>query len=190
MIGALQAVKGNARRLGGSFAMWGGFFSVFDCSFAAIRGREDPFNSIASGFCTGAVLAIRGGAQAAFVSGAFGGVILAVIEGLNLAMTKYFAKLPAPEPVQIDAVVDPADQPWYIKWMMPAQPVQQEVDFSDPKELAAAPGARQAASPLEPQISRQRMWATAMNVVSGGAPWDLVRAHQIARGEREASRRA
>ena len=46
MVGALLAVQGNARRLGGSFAMWGGFFSVFDCSFSAIRGREDPYNSI------------------------------------------------------------------------------------------------------------------------------------------------
>ena len=27
------------------------------------------------------------------VSGAFGGVILAVIEGLNIAVTKYFAKV-------------------------------------------------------------------------------------------------
>ena len=32
-------------------------------------------------------------ARAAMISGAFGGVILAVIEGLNIAMTKYFAKV-------------------------------------------------------------------------------------------------
>ena len=39
--------------------MWGGMFSVCDCTLVAIRGKEDPFNSIASGFLTGGLLQIR-----------------------------------------------------------------------------------------------------------------------------------
>ena len=48
MAGAVEAVKANARRLGGSFAVWGGLFSTFDCCLIAIRNKEDPYNSIVS----------------------------------------------------------------------------------------------------------------------------------------------
>jgi hypothetical protein len=48
MAGAVEAVKANARRLGGSFAVWGGLFSTFDCCFLALRSKEDPYNSIVS----------------------------------------------------------------------------------------------------------------------------------------------
>jgi import inner membrane translocase subunit TIM17 len=44
----------------GNFAVWGGMFSTFDCALIGIRGKEDPFNAIASGFLTGGVLAARG----------------------------------------------------------------------------------------------------------------------------------
>jgi import inner membrane translocase subunit TIM17 len=44
----VEAVKANARRLGGSFAVWGGLFSTFDCCFLALRNKEDPYNSIVS----------------------------------------------------------------------------------------------------------------------------------------------
>ena len=46
LAGAVEAVKANARRLGGSFAVWGGLFSTFDCCLIAIRNKEDPYNSI------------------------------------------------------------------------------------------------------------------------------------------------
>jgi hypothetical protein len=48
MAGSIEAVKANARRLGGSFAVWGGLFSTFDCCLVAIRNKEDPYNSIVS----------------------------------------------------------------------------------------------------------------------------------------------
>ena len=57
---SLDAVKARAPITGGSFATWGALFAAFDCSFAAIRRKEDPWNSIASGATTGAVLAMRG----------------------------------------------------------------------------------------------------------------------------------
>ena len=40
--------------------MWGGMFSTFDCCLMAVRGKEDPWNSIGSGALTGAVLMTRG----------------------------------------------------------------------------------------------------------------------------------
>ena len=44
----------------GNFAVWGGMFSTFDCCLMAVRGKEDPWNSIGSGALPGAVLMIRG----------------------------------------------------------------------------------------------------------------------------------
>lgn len=48
------------RLFSGNFAVWGGMFSAFDCSFVALRQKEDPWNSIMSGALTGGCLAIRG----------------------------------------------------------------------------------------------------------------------------------
>lgn len=38
--------------------MWGLMFTTADCTFARIRGKEDPWNSIMSGFTTGFILAL------------------------------------------------------------------------------------------------------------------------------------
>lgn len=43
----------------GSFAVWGGLFSMIDCGLVKVRGKEDPWNSITSGAMTGAILAAR-----------------------------------------------------------------------------------------------------------------------------------
>ncbi|KAI1230848.1 hypothetical protein IHE44_0008280 [Lamprotornis superbus] len=57
--GSLTAIKTRAPQLGGSFAVWGGLFSMIDCSMVRMRGKEDPWNSITSGALTGAILAAR-----------------------------------------------------------------------------------------------------------------------------------
>lgn len=88
-IGAVDAVKVRAPALGGSFAVWGGLFSTFDCALQGIRRKEDPWNSIASGAMTGGVLASRSGIRAAGKSAAVGGVLLALIEGISIAITRY-----------------------------------------------------------------------------------------------------
>ena len=49
----------NAAITGGGFAMWGGMFSVCDCSIARYRQKEDSLNSILSGAITGGLLQIR-----------------------------------------------------------------------------------------------------------------------------------
>jgi len=88
---AFQAVQARAPILGGNFAVWGGLFSAFDCTFTAIRRKEDPYNSIMSGFFTGGVLAIRAGPKVAGKQAAIGGILLAMIEGLGVLLNKKFA---------------------------------------------------------------------------------------------------
>jgi hypothetical protein len=88
------AIKARAPVLGGNFAVWGGLFSVFDCSLAALRRKEDPWNAIASGALTGGVLAARAGRRAVVRNALLGGFVLALIEGLGIAFTNYFAQGP------------------------------------------------------------------------------------------------
>ncbi len=56
-----QAIRREAPRIGGSFAVWGGLFSTFDCTLVALRHKEDPWNSIAAGALTGGFLQLRTG---------------------------------------------------------------------------------------------------------------------------------
>ena len=59
----VQAIRREAPRIGGSFAVWGGLFSTFDCTLVALRHKEDPWNSIAAGALTGGFLQLRTGAH-------------------------------------------------------------------------------------------------------------------------------
>lgn len=87
--GALQTAKQRSPIVGGNFGVWGGLFSFFDCSLAYMRQQDDHINPIASGALTGGVLAARGGLRAATRSAIIGGVLLALIEGVNVLVTKY-----------------------------------------------------------------------------------------------------
>lgn len=78
--------------LGGNFAVWGATFSSFDCALIALRQKEDPWNSICSGALTGGVLAARGGPGAALRSAVVGGILLALIEGMGIALNRLFAE--------------------------------------------------------------------------------------------------
>ena len=59
--GALTAIRMRAPVLGGNFAVWGGLFSICDCSLTHLRGTEDAWNAILSGGITGGLLAARAG---------------------------------------------------------------------------------------------------------------------------------
>mmetsp|Transcript_12203 Transcript_12203/g.30623 ORF Transcript_12203/g.30623 Transcript_12203/m.30623 type:complete len:271 (+) Transcript_12203:236-1048(+) len=147
--GAVQAIQGNARRLGGSFAQWGGLFSMFDCTAAYLRGTEDPYNSIAAGFCTGATLAARGGANAALKSGIIGGILLGIMEGLNIALQKQMGAMAPPEPVVVEETAKPgatgvtdapaAEAPWWVKYLPQPPEEKPTVDFSSEEEMSKAP---------------------------------------------------
>ncbi len=109
MVGAFNAVSARAPILGGQFAVWGGLFACCDCSLTAIRKKEDPWNSIVSGAVTGGVLAARAGPRAMASSALFGGIILAMIEGMGIALSKWTA---APSPEQMGMMgADPTAPP-------------------------------------------------------------------------------
>jgi len=67
--------------------MWGGVFSSIDCLMIYYRQKDDPWNAVISGFITGGVLAIRGGASVAFKNALIGGFILMLIEGVTVVVT-------------------------------------------------------------------------------------------------------
>ncbi|EDV94779.1 GH17768 [Drosophila grimshawi] len=91
LIGGLAAVRARSGLVGGSFAVWGGTFSAIDCSLVYSRGKEDPWNSIVSGALTGGILAARGGVAGMLSSALVGGVLLALIEGAGIAISRYTA---------------------------------------------------------------------------------------------------
>ncbi|CBI27999.3 unnamed protein product, partial [Vitis vinifera] len=88
VIGGSQAVRMNAPRVGGSFAVWGGLFSAFDCTMVYVRQKEDPWNSIIAGAATGGFLQMRQGLAASTRSAIFGGVLLGLIEGAGIMLNK------------------------------------------------------------------------------------------------------
>eukprot|EP00730_Choanoeca_flexa_P000481 TRINITY_DN10214_c0_g2_i2.p2 TRINITY_DN10214_c0_g2~~TRINITY_DN10214_c0_g2_i2.p2 ORF type:complete len:174 (+),score=20.29 TRINITY_DN10214_c0_g2_i2:75-596(+) len=93
----INAVKYRAPTVGGNFAVWGALFSTFDCSLVAIRQKEDPWNAIASGFLTSGLLSIRFGGKTAFKAALGGGFILAMIEGVTIALNRYQTDLAKPQ---------------------------------------------------------------------------------------------
>ncbi|KAF4351293.1 mitochondrial import inner membrane translocase subunit TIM17-2 [Cannabis sativa] len=101
LVGGSQAVRMNAPRVGGSFAVWGGLFSAFDCTMVYVRQKEDPWNSIIAGAATGGFLQMRQGFRAASRSAAFGGVLLALIEGAGIMLNKVLSQQ-QPMPIIID----------------------------------------------------------------------------------------
>lgn len=88
LAGGAQAVRMNAPRVGGSFAVWGGLFSAFDCTMVYVRQKEDPWNSIIAGAATGGFLSMRQGPASAGRAAIFGGVLLALIEGAGIMLNR------------------------------------------------------------------------------------------------------
>ncbi|XP_033618051.1 mitochondrial import inner membrane translocase subunit Tim17-A isoform X2 [Fukomys damarensis] len=81
---------------------------MIDCSMVQVRGKEDPWNSITSGALTGAILAARNGPVAMVGSAAMGGILLALIEGAGILLTR-FASSQFPNGPQF--VEDPSQLP-------------------------------------------------------------------------------
>ncbi|KAM0822168.1 hypothetical protein ACQ4PT_071674 [Festuca glaucescens] len=82
----MQALRMNAPRIGGAFAVWGGLFSVFNCTAVFVRQKEDPWNSVIAGAATHGSLYLRRGLGAAARSAVFGGSLLALIEGVGIVL--------------------------------------------------------------------------------------------------------
>lgn len=101
--GSWSLIRTRAPVIGGSFAVWGGTFSTVDCTLVHIRKKEDPWNSIMSGAFTGGVLAIRNGRGAMITGAVVGAVLLGLIEGFGILLTRWSA--PNYQPIS------PMDQP-------------------------------------------------------------------------------
>ena len=69
------------------------------------------WNSIASGFLAGGTLAIRSGPGPALRSAMFGGVILGVIEGIQLVMMSFFTESVKPVAPVLEAAPPPPGMP-------------------------------------------------------------------------------
>jgi import inner membrane translocase subunit TIM17 len=95
LAGGGTAVRMNAPRVGGRFAIWGCLFSTFDCAMVYARGREDPWNSIAAGAAAGGLLSLRRGLLATATSAVGGGAFLALIEGAGIAIQRLWVDSPA-----------------------------------------------------------------------------------------------
>jgi len=106
--GGIAAVKTRAPVLGGNFAVWGGMFSTFDCTLSWYRKKEDPWNSIMSGALTGGVLMARAGPGAMLQSAVVGGVLLGLIEGVGVLITRLTAGQFDP---QMEMPQDPSAMP-------------------------------------------------------------------------------
>jgi len=109
--------RARAPILGGSFAIWGTLFSCCDCTLAYVRRKEDPWNAILAGATTGGILAARAGVKAMGKNALVGGVILACIEGLNIAISRVL--MPRFEKQQLEAgipidLLDPPQDPLRI----------------------------------------------------------------------------
>ena len=96
LAGGATSARMLAPRLGGSFAVWGGLFSTFDCAMVYARQKEDPWNSIVAGAATGGFLSMRQGAGAAGRSALMGGILLALIEGAGLMLNRVLVNPPLP----------------------------------------------------------------------------------------------
>eukprot|EP00126_Sphaerothecum_destruens_P003585 Sdes_comp17345_c0_seq1m6554 len=96
IFGIASAIKSRAPVIGGNFAAWAGLFSTGECTFAYLRKKEDPWNAIMSGAMTGGILAARGGMKRSLTAAIGGGVILAMIEGLGIVLTRATSDQTAP----------------------------------------------------------------------------------------------
>lgn len=131
--GGFNAVQLRAPTLGGAFAVWGGLFATFDCSYAHLRGRDDHWNAIMSGATTGGILAARAGWKAMGKNAIIGGMLLGMIEGLGIMMEKMFK----PEEQQQTVVAPPSNavkggsSTTFDLSEQPMQNSMEEFDFED-----------------------------------------------------------
>ncbi|CAA7410834.1 unnamed protein product [Spirodela intermedia] len=91
LAGGAQGVRMNAPRVGGSFAVWGGLFSAFDCTMVYVRQKEDPWNSIVAGAAAAGFLQMRQGLGPASRSAVFGAALLALIEGAGIMLNRFLS---------------------------------------------------------------------------------------------------
>lgn len=132
MAGSLSAVVARSPVLGGQFAVWGGLFACCDCTLTALRQKEDPWNSIISGAATGGILAARAGPRAAASAAAVGGVLLALIEGMGIMISRALAPAPPTAEDYERAIHQDVTAPPTMGGLMPRNPFMSSSSDSSP----------------------------------------------------------
>jgi import inner membrane translocase subunit TIM17 len=84
--GGLQAIRMNAPRVAGSFAVWGGVYSACDCALVYVRKKEDPWNPIIAGAAASGILSLRQGFRAVVRSSMHGAIFFALIGGAEILL--------------------------------------------------------------------------------------------------------
>jgi import inner membrane translocase subunit TIM17 len=107
LTGGVQALRMNAPRVGGAFAVWGGLYSTFNCTAVYLRQKEDPWNSIIAGASAGGLLSLRRGLRAVVRSAVVGGALLAMVEGIGILTKRAMAAEQAEQQNQPPVVHDP-----------------------------------------------------------------------------------
>ncbi|KAF6832693.1 mitochondrial import inner membrane translocase subunit [Colletotrichum musicola] len=87
-IGAMAAIKSRVPVIGGNFAAFGGLLGLYGCAVGGLRQKEDPWNAIAAGLLTGGSLAVRNGYRAARNNAIGCGMLMAVFEGVGIAVQR------------------------------------------------------------------------------------------------------
>lgn len=136
MAGSLSAVVARSPVLGGQFSVWGGLFACCDCTLTALRQKEDPWNSIISGAATGGILAARAGPRAAASAAAVGGVLLALIEGMGIMISRALAPAPPTAEDYERAMQQDVTAPPTMGGLMPRNPFMSSNSEPPPPEQA------------------------------------------------------
>jgi len=138
--GALSTVRLKAPATGGGFALWGFSFCTFDCTFIYLRQKEDPWNAIMAGAATGAFQVARAGTRQMLMGAAIGGILLGMIEGMNLMVGRFMnqqARMMTPQIVhKPKPPPPPPTNPFGIPTGEPAR-CSNDIGFNDPMDLAA-----------------------------------------------------
>lgn len=101
-IGSLTAIKTRSPMIAGGFAVWGVTYSSIDCTLAHLRKKEDPWNSIISAALAGSILSARNGIGPMTTSAVFGGVVIGLIEFINIFVTRMSADQFKPQPLNFE----------------------------------------------------------------------------------------
>ena len=123
-----------------------------------MRKKEDPWNSIGAGALTGGFLQLRQGPAAAGRSALMGGVLLALIEGVGIMLTRFTASL--------------AQQQQQMELEVPSQPSQQGAGAA-PAALSAPAGGAAAGSGGDVAAGAETAGGSFMGSVLGGGFWGM-----------------
>ncbi|RKP00517.1 hypothetical protein CXG81DRAFT_13143 [Caulochytrium protostelioides] len=159
--GLVTGIKTRAPVLGGNFAVWSGLFNTGDCLIAGVRGTEDAWNPILAGAGTGAILAARSGKRAMLISAAFGGVILAVMEGVGSLVSRLSAGQYAPQAPALPEFAQAPQMPTLASVGAVAGPT--NADFQSDADSHQA---QQAAMPQPQQPQQQQPPKSMFGLVS------------------------